>query len=148
QKQAEKTEIGYEFNPQNLIGTSMTKEHRLIYFKVVQTELFYIDFVQHSGTTNTIYLIPSGHILYLPNSITKLYCINIPQSCTNEVEQYWINTFKYRLDKSITYPSNTIKLHQTNFLSQFLNPLEVVLDPLIFSNFSIAKQFWSLIQQT
>lgn len=111
QTQTEKTEIEFETNLQNIIGASMTKEHRLVYFETEQTEPFYIDFVPHSGTTNAIYLIPSYHLLYLPNSTTNFHCINVPHSCINDIEKYWIYNLKYKSEKSIVFETNNIYLH-------------------------------------
>lgn len=78
ENQPEKTEIEFETNPHRIIGASMTKEHRLLCFETQQTEPLYIDFIPYNGTTDTIFLIPSGHLLYLPNSTTHFHCINVP----------------------------------------------------------------------
>lgn len=101
QPYTDKTEIEFEVNSQNIIDCSMTKEHRLVYFEAKQSESFYIDFVPYHGITNTIYLIPSGHLLYLPISITNFHCINVPDSCINDMEKYWIYSLKYKNEKSI-----------------------------------------------
>lgn len=101
QTENEKTEIEFETDLQNIIGASIAKDHRLIYFETEQTEPFYIDFVPHFGATNTIYLIPSGHLLYLPYSTIYFHCINIPHSCINDIEKCWIYSLKYKNNKSI-----------------------------------------------
>ncbi len=94
QNQPEKKEIEFETNPHRLIGASMTKEHRLLYFETEQTEPLYIDFIPYNGTTDTIFLIPSGHLLYLPNSTTHFHCINVPYSCINDFELSWFYIYK------------------------------------------------------
>lgn len=101
QPYTEKTEIEFETNPQNIVGASMTKEHRLVYFEKEQTEPFYIDFVPHKGVTDCIFIIPAGHLLYFPNSTTNFHCIYIPHKCLNNIEKYWIYNLKYKNQKSI-----------------------------------------------
>lgn len=106
--QTEKTEIEIETNPQNIIGASITKEHRIVCFEKEQTEPFYIDFVSHNGTVDCIFIIPAGHLLYLPISTTNFYCIYIPHKCLNNTEKYLIYSLKYKTQKSVIYYSENI----------------------------------------
>lgn len=115
QNQTDKTEIEFEVNSQNIIGGSMIKEHRLVYFEAKQSEPFYIDFVPYHGITNTIYLIPSGHLLYLPISTTNFHCINVPHSCLNDFEKCCIYSLKYKNEKS---------MHSTHLNTQQLANLQ------------------------
>lgn len=121
QPYTEKTEIEFEVNPQNIIGDSITKEHRLLYFDTVQTEPLYIDFVPHNGTTNTIFLIPSGHLLYLPYQITNYNTIIIPHTCLNDIEKYWIYRLKYKNDKSITFTQQLERFAEKNILQDIID---------------------------
>lgn len=117
--QIDKTNIDFEVNPQSIIGGSMTREHRLLYFDTEQTDPLYIDFIPHNGTTDTIYLIPSGHLLYLPNSTTNFHCINVPHKCLNNIEKYWIYNLKYKSGKDISFSTSNIQL-QNRIITQVL----------------------------
>src|SRR5690554_4836735 len=101
QPYTEKTEIEFETNPQNIVGASMTKEHRLVYFEKEQTEPFYIDFVPHKGVTDCIFIIPAGHLLYIPHNINDFACINIPHSNLNQSEKHLLLNQKYKSIKSL-----------------------------------------------
>lgn len=109
--QTEKAEITLESNPQNIIGASMTKEHRLVYFESEQSEPFYIDFVPYNGTVDCIFIIPAGHLLYLPFSTTNFYCIYIPHNCINNTEKYLIYSLKYKSSKGISFDIDNIPQH-------------------------------------
>lgn len=125
QNQTEKTEIEFETNPQNILGGSITKEHRLIYFKKSQPQNLYIDFNVNKILSNKIFVVPAGHLLYLPPILSDFGCVTFPTSSLNEMEIFWFLSKKYLADKSMDFQMNNLNFEindrKCNRLSAFLN---------------------------
>lgn len=104
QKEEFKTEL--LTNPKNYIGGTMIECHRIFFFSTNQIDNLYIDFKPYKIESDKIFIIPSGHILYLPAVTFDFFCLNIDNSSLNEFEKLLLFRYKYLIDKSTTFSTD------------------------------------------
>lgn len=101
-----------------LLGMSIKHTHRIIYFDHDNISLHYIDFAPYRIEANTFYIIPKGHVYYLPLSVIDYSCIEIPEDKLTDIQLLLIYGVKYN--------GKDIKVSQNIF------------DQIIFSSAEIA----------
>lgn len=110
-------------NPENYIGGSATKSHRLVLFAKPQTDFLYIDFKPYNIEPNRLFIIPAGHTLYLPPISSDFYCWNLPSSVLSEIEKLWLFRFKYSYHKYIECSTEYLTFcPQNSILSTIFDP--------------------------
>lgn len=100
-------------NPVNYIGYSIKHFHRVLFFTTTENKHLNIDFIPLRIEEKKLYIIPAGHILYLPPIFQNFYCINFKPSTLTDLENLWIFGKKY----------SNIKIIDSRifFLKDFLN---------------------------
>lgn len=91
-------------NHKNNIGYSIKNFHRVLFFTKSEDKNISIDFVSLKIYADKLYIIPSGHILYLPTISQDFYCINFDSSTLTQLENLWIFSKKYSTEKIINRP--------------------------------------------
>lgn len=106
-KQFDKNEVKSQ---DKLIGCTISNVHRLIFFSKSQGLPIYINFVDHKIVPGNLYIIPAGHLLYLPLGTHNFSCIYRPHSQISNVEKYWIYQQKYKGKKTLDIDKSEIEL--------------------------------------
>jgi len=148
QNNTEKSVIEFQSEPQIIFGASVKKEFRILYFESEQPENFYIDFIPHQGNANTVYIVPSGHLLYLPYSSIEIHCISIPISCIDDAVLSWLYSYRYEKQKFVSVSTQVMNLLYQEKLFHFLELMKAVFNISAISQLYKVKELCSILDNT
>jgi AraC-like DNA-binding protein len=151
-------EIERVVTPDIYYGGPITSFHRIVLFNQISETPIYIDCVPHCVEMNHVYIIPDGHILYIPYELVELVdfvIIEIPINNLNDFLNLGIHKWRYRTRKSFfvqgididamlvesTCKKNVVKILASEFKKNTQNNLV----PLDQHYIALATQFRNCI---